>query len=124
MTKLTARPYVELTIKQKCKCEHKYEKKNYTWCKYYYTSKQLLFDTLSLHLKIVIIKVQAWPGQAKLVQLIVMQTWSLLSGAGCLAGLVGWPNCDELSTKEISQLSQCQPALTSIQHIQRVLSII
>ena len=55
MTKLTARPYVELTIKQKCKCEHKYEKKNYTWCKYFYTSKQLLFDTLSLHLKIVII---------------------------------------------------------------------
>ena len=63
MTKLTARPYVQLTIKQKCKCEHKYEK-NYTWCKYFYTSKQLLFDTLSLHLKIVIIKVQARPGQA------------------------------------------------------------
>ena len=120
MTKLTARPYVELTIKQKCKCEHKYEKK-------------LHMVQIFLHMQAVIICYSESPSenchhqspsQAKLVQLIVMQTWSLLSGAGCLAGLVGWPNCDELSTKEISQLSQCQPALTSIQHIQRVLSII
>ena len=36
--------------------------------------------------------------------LIVMQT---------RVSVISWPNCDELSTEETSQLSQCQPPITS-----------